>query len=142
MSSKYHVFEILQAELHERCPEEILRAVSDRLANWKPRPHLFFRYSAYPAPNTDSGEACELHVAVLVGTGAGALLDVRAATDGFSESLIPLPAIDRLRLVRKPDRIQLEIRHGDCISWLERKEDDVAGSELEDFLVELQKAIA
>jgi hypothetical protein len=142
MSSRYHVFEVLQTELAERCPEEILRAVSDRLSQWKTTPHLFFRFASYPAPGTESGEACELHVAVLVGAGPGALLDVRAATDGFSESLIPLRAVDRLRLVRKPDRVQLEIRHGDCISWLERKEDDTAGSELEDFLLELQKAIA
>jgi hypothetical protein len=142
MSSRYHVFEVLQAELAETCPEEILRAVSERLSQWKPAPHLFFRFSAYPAPGTGSGEACELHVAVLVGSGPGALLDVRAATDGFSESLIPLRSIDRLRLVRKPDRTQVEIRHGDCISWLERKDEDSKGSELEDFLVELQKAIA
>ncbi len=142
MTSRYHVFEILQAELADACPEEILRAVSERLSAWKPRPQLFFRYSAYPAPGTESGEACELHVAVLVGTGGGALLDVRAATDGFSESLIPLRSIDRLRLVRKPDRTQVEIRHGDCISWLERKEDDSRGSDLEAFLVELQKAVA
>jgi hypothetical protein len=142
MSSRYHVFEVLQAELAESCPEEILRAVSERLASWKPQPHLFFRYASYPAPGTESGEACELHVAVLVGHGPGALLDVRSATDGFSESLIPLRAIDRLRLVRKPDRTQVEIRHGDCISWLERKEDDSKGSDLEDFLVELQKALA
>lgn len=141
MTSRYHVFEILQAELGGACPEEILRAVSERLANWKPKPHLFFRFASYPAPGTESGEACELHVAVLVGDGPGALLDVRAATDGFSESLIPLRAIDRLRLVRKPDRVQVEIRHGDCISWLERKEDDTRGAELEDFLLELQKAM-
>jgi hypothetical protein len=142
MTSRYHVFEILQAELDGACPEEILRAASERLAAWKPKPQLFYRFAAYPAPGTDSGEACELQVAVLVGDGPGALLDIRAATDGFSESLIPLRAIDRLRLVRKPDRVQLEIRHGDCISWLERKDDDARGAELEDFLVVLQKAIA
>ncbi len=142
MSSRYHVFEILQRELAERCPEENLRAVSERLACWKPKPQLFYRFSSYPAPGTDSGEACELHVAVLVGQGPGALLDLRSATDGFSESLIPLRAIDRLRLVRKADRTQVEIRHGDCISWLERKEDDAKGADLEDFLVQLQRAIA
>jgi hypothetical protein len=142
MTSRYHVFEILQAELAGACPEEILQAISERLASWKPKPHLFFRYTAYPAPGSESGEACELHVAVLVGDGPGALLDVRAASDGFSESLIPLRAIDRLRLVRKPDRTQVEIRHGDCISWLERKEDDAKGADLEDFLVQLQRAIA
>ncbi len=142
MTSRYHVFEILQAELREHCPEEILRTVSERLSAWKPSPKLFYRYSAYPAPGTESGEACELHVAVLVGSGPGALLDIRAATDGFSESLIPLRAIDRLRLVRKPDRTQVEIRHGDCISWLERKEDDTKGSELEAFLAELEKVVA
>lgn len=142
MTSRYHVFEVLQAELDGACPEDVLRAMSERLAAWKPLPHLFFRFTAYPAPGTDSGEACELHVAVLVGAAPGALLDIRAASDGFSESLIPLRAIDRLRLVRKPDRTQVEIRHGDCISWLESKEDDLRGSSIEDFLVELQRAIA
>jgi len=141
MTSRYHTFETLQAELGGACPEEVLRAVSERLANWKPRPHLFFRFSSYPAPGTDAGEACELHVAVLLAGKPGALLDVRAATDGFSESLIPLRAIDRLRLVRKPDRTQVEIRHGDCISWLESKEDDTKGSSIEAFLLELQKAV-
>ena len=142
MTSRYHVFEALQTALGGTCPEDVLRAVSERLSAWKPHPVMFFRYSAYLAPGTESGEACELHVAVLVGEGPGALLDVRAATDGFSESLIPLRSIDRLRLVRKPERVQLEIRHGDCISWLERKDEDAAGSELEAFLIELQKAVA
>ena len=142
MSSRYHVVEILQNELGGACPEELLRATSDRLAAWKPSPHLFFRYTSYPAPGTESGEAQELHVAVLVGEGPGALLDLRVATDGFSESLLPLRAIDRLRLVRKPEHTQVEIRHGDCISWLERKEDDAKGSDLEAFLLELQRAIA
>ncbi len=141
MTSRYHVFETLQAELDGACPEEVLRAVSERLSPWKPRPEMFYRFTSYPAPGTDSGEACELHVAVLLAGKPGGLLDVRAASDGFSESLIPLRAIDRLRLVRKPDRTQVEIRHGDCISWLERKEDDTLGSEIEDFLVELQKAV-
>ncbi len=142
MTSRYHVFETLQAELGGLCPEEVLRMVSERLSAWKPAPQLFFRYSVYPSPGAETGEACELHVAVLVGEGPGALLDVRAATDGFSESLIPLRAIDRLRLVRKEDRVQLEIRHGDCISWLERKQDDTKGCDLEAFLVELEKVVA
>ncbi len=142
MTSRYHVFEVLQAELGGSCPEEVLREVSDRLAAWKPAPFLFFRFCSYPAPGAPGDRACELHVAVLVGDGPGALLDVRAASDGFSESLIPLRAIDRVRLVRKPDRTQIEIRHGDCISWLERKEDDTKGADLEAFLVELQRAIA
>ncbi len=142
MTSRYHVFELLQRELSGSCPEEILRAVAERLAPWGPEPPFFYRYSAYPAPDAEDGQACELHVAVLVGGGLGALLDLRAATDGFSESLLPLRSVDRLRLLRKPDRTQVEIRHGDCISWLERKEDDQAGSELEAFLVHLEKAVA
>lgn len=142
MSSRYHVVEILQAELAEACPEELLRSVVERLVGRRSEISPFYRFTTYPAPGTESGEASELHVAALVGTGPSALLDVRAATDGFSESLIPLRSIDRLRLVRKPDRTQVEIRHGDCISWLERKEDDTKGADLEDFLLALQQALA
>ncbi|MFH1467569.1 MAG: hypothetical protein ABIO70_24500 [Pseudomonadota bacterium] len=139
MTSRYHALEILQQGLSDRCPEPLFQAVTERLAPWRPEPPVFFRLSTAPPP-LDGGEpSAELHVCVLVGN---VLLDVRAATDGFSESLIPLRAIDRLRLIRKPDRDQIEIRHGDCISWIERKEDDAAGADLEAFLLGLQRKLA
>jgi hypothetical protein len=138
LTSRYHALEILQAGLGEHCPEPLFATVTERLAPWRPGPPVFFRLSTAPPP-LDGGEpSAELHVCVLLG---GALLDVRAATDGFSESLLPLASIDRVRLIRKEDRTQVEIRHGDCISWLERKEDDVAGADLEEFLVQLQRRL-
>jgi hypothetical protein len=121
-------------------PADLLAAVNARLARWSgsDRPG-WFRYSALPAPASGGPASAELHVVVLV---QGVLLDVRAATDGFSSSLIPLRAIDRVRLIRKPDRTQIEIRHGDCITWLERKEDDAAGLALDVILEALEGALA
>ena len=109
-----------------------------RLRAWPRAALLFWRASSLPAPLDGGAPSAELHAVLLLDA---ALLDVRAATDGFSESLIPLRAIDRLRLIRKPDRTQVEIRHGDCISWLERKPEDEAGADLETALLALQHAL-
>ncbi len=72
----------------------------------------------------------------------GALAHIRAASDGFSETLVPLRAVDRLRLIRKPDKTQVEIRHGDCIHWLEKGTEDENAGDLEAFLLALQQALA
>ena len=103
------------------CPDRVVRDVGSSLARApagaaRSSRATWVRYAALPAPG-DGGEAAhEVEITLL---GHRTLIDLRIATDGASESILPLAGLARVRLHVKEDRTQVEIHHGACITWLE-----------------------
>ncbi len=103
------------------CPDAVVREVGGALARAPagaaraPRA-TWARYVVLPPPEEGGERTHEVQVVLL---GHRTLLDLRVATDGGSESALPLSSVARVRLHVKSDRTQVEIHHGGCISWIE-----------------------
>ncbi|MBN1335386.1 MAG: hypothetical protein JXB39_05450 [Deltaproteobacteria bacterium] len=103
------------------CPDAVIRETGTAIARApagaarSPRA-TWVRYAVLPASDEGGEPTHEVQVVLL---GHRTLLDLRVASDGASESILPLSAVARVRLHVRDDRIQVEIHHGDCISWIE-----------------------
>lgn len=125
------------------CPDAVVRDVGSTLArapagaSRSPRA-TWARYAAFPPPEAGGVSTHEVQVVLL---GHRTLLDLRVATDGVSESVLPLSSVARVRLHLKEDRTQVEIHHGACISWIETGPAVVRDTGLREFHDSLREAL-
>jgi hypothetical protein len=131
-------------ELKERltaiCPRgrvDLREWILSRVLRWRTEPRALFYQCrvGQQEEEEDDPPDIDLDVAAVLGD---AFVLLRAAPDGCSETLIPLHAIDRIRFIQKEGKKELEIRHGECITWLVRLPEAQVVTDLEEFVVQVQ----
>lgn len=134
------ICEELTARFDRVCPperRELRDWIIERVGQWNRSPDACFYQVRVGMVDPDEPSPPDVDFEV-VGVIGAALVLTRAAPDGCSETIIPLRSLDRMRFIQKEGKTEIELRHGDCITWVVRLPEAQVCSDLPRFFSDLR----